>query len=146
MKEYIKYGISLCIVFLIIVPWYVFIITHTNRYSILSMYKGTLLILTGVSIFLIYIMGLTLLFEIFRHKKFQSIFYLTVCFFALSYCYGIIYQLITSRLDVFQWDSEAHSITHKYYIRSSIVIILGLIMLVLHIISGRIQIFTKANK
>jgi hypothetical protein len=142
-----KYVISIFIALVIILPWYLLLVIYTGERSIKHMYIANIDTCWGFSKLLLWIVGFTLLFEFFRFKKFNSIFYLTVCFFALLFLFlGIIYQVVTSKLAIFHWDSDTQSLTQPFYIWCSIAIVAGLTMLILHLVKGRKVLEKQVNK
>jgi len=78
-----------------------------------------------------------LLFEFGYFNKFNSIFYLTICFFELSFVYAIIYQVIVSRLSFFHPDNESEALTESFYKWTILTIFLGILLLILHIRARR---------
>lgn len=135
--------ISILIVFILIVPWYIYLLTHTSEHNLIYTYKAHIYFSLFSSKILFWIDVIALLFEFGAIKKFNSIFYLTLSFFSVSFIFGILYQIITCRLAIFQWDAEAKLITHQFYIWSSMILILGFSMVIIHIVRTKILMFSK---
>lgn len=142
MKKKLRYLVPLLITGTITVPWYVDQVIHTNEYSIVFLYKAHIYFSLVITQILLFPIVIILLFEFAWIKKFCSIFYLTICFFALSFLFAIIYQIITCNLPIFYWDKEAVSITKSFYVWVPIIIFFGIFMLIIHFIYLR----KRANK